>query len=288
MSAAILKGAPVAAALNGKTKETVDALLSRGVQPCLALVRVGERGDDIAYEKGIMKRCAGVGVEVRQLHLPEMVDENEILEELCKLNANDSIHGILIFMPLPGHINEKAVRASIAPEKDVDGVTESSAAAVFSGSGKGFAPCTARAVIETLKHYEVPMAGRRAAVFGRSMVIGRPVSMLLMAENATVTMCHSRTENGGEIAKDCDIVVAAVGKAKALGAEYFSAGQTVIDVGINFDDEGKMCGDTDFDAAEAAVAAVSPVPGGVGAVTTAVLVRHTVEAAEKMMMTNGK
>lgn len=288
MSAEILRGAPVAAALNEKTKEMVTSLLSRGVQPCLAVVRVGERSDDIAYEKGIIKRCGAVGVEVRHVLLAEMVDENGIINELCKLNSDDSVHGILVFMPLPGHINEKAVRAAIAPEKDVDGVTEGSAAAVFSGSGIGFAPCTAWAVIEILKHYEVPMAGRRAAVFGRSMVIGRPVSMLLMAENATVTMCHSRTECGEGIAKDCDIIVAAVGKARALGGGYFCSGQTVVDVGINFTDEGKMCGDVDFDAAEAAVSAITPVPGGVGAVTTAVLVRHTVEAAEKMMVTNGK
>lgn len=281
MSAVILKGAPVAAALNEKTKEMVSALLARGVRPCLALVRVGERGDDIAYEKGILKRCAGVGVEVRHVLFDEAVDENEIINILCKLNSDDSVHGILVFMPLPAHINEKAVRAAIAPEKDVDGVTEGSAAAVYGGGGKGFAPCTARAVIEILKHYEVPMAGSRAAVFGRSLVIGRPVSMLLMAENATVTMCHSHTANPQAIAREADIIVAAVGKAEAIGEGYFREGQTVIDVGINFTPEGKMCGDVEFAAAESSVSAVTPVPGGVGAVTTAVLVRHVVEAAEK-------
>lgn len=282
MSAEILKGAPVAAALNEKTKSMVTALESRGVKPCLAIVRVGERGDDLAYEKGILKRCLGVGVEARQVVLPETVDQNEIIETLCKLNSDNSVHGILVFMPLPDHLDESAVRAAIAPEKDVDGVTAASAAGVFSGSGVGFAPCTARAVVEILKHYDVPMTSRRAAVFGRSMVIGRPVSMLLMAENATVTMCHSRSAEPEAIANDADIIVAAVGKAKALGAGYFREGQTVIDVGINFDAEGKMCGDVDFAAAEDIVSAITPVPGGVGAVTTAVLVRHCVEAAEKM------
>lgn len=282
MSAEILKGAPVAAALNEKTKSMVTALESRGVKPCLAIVRVGERGDDLAYEKGILKRCLGVGVEARQVVLPEIVDQKEIIETLCKLNSDNSVHGILVFMPLPGHMDESAVRAAIAPEKDVDGVTAASAAGVFCGSGVGFAPCTARAVVEILKHYDVPMTSRRAAVFGRSMVIGRPVSMLLMAENATVTMCHSRSAEPEAIANDADIIVAAVGKAKALGAGYFREGQTVIDVGINFDAEGKMCGDVDFAAAEDIVSAITPVPGGVGAVTTAVLVRHCVEAAEKM------
>ena len=243
---------------------------------------MGERGDDIAYERGILKRCAAVGVEPKQVLLPETDDNNEIINTLCKLNADDAVHGILVFMPLPAHLDEKAVRAAIAPEKDVDGVTLGSAAGVYTGSGLGFAPCTARACVEILKFYGVPMAGKRAAVFGRSLVIGRPVSMLLMAENATVTICHSRSENAAAIAKEADIVVAALGKAKALGGDYFRAGQTLIDVGINFDAEGRMCGDVDHAAAEPIVAAVTPVPGGVGAVTTAVLVRHCVEAAEKM------
>lgn len=281
MSAEILKGAAVAAALNEKTKMMAAELVASGIVPTLAVVRVGERGDDIAYERGILKRCAAVGVEPKQVLLPEDINNNELIDTLCKLNADDSVHGILVFMPLPAHLDEKAVRAAIAPEKDVDGVTEGSAAGVYTGSGIGFAPCTARACVEILKHYGFPVAGKRAAVFGRSLVIGRPVSMLLMAENATVTICHSRSENAAAIAKEADIVVAALGKAKALGREYFREGQTIIDVGINFDAEGKMCGDVDFAAAEPIVGAITPVPGGVGVVTTAVLVRHCVEAAEK-------
>jgi len=281
MSVEILKGAAVAAALNEKTKEMADALGAKGIVPTLAIVRVGERGDDIAYERGILKRCAAVGVEPKQIVLPDKINNNDIINTLCKLNSDDSVHGILVFMPLPAHLDEKAVRAAIAPEKDVDGVTEGSAAGVYTGSGIGFAPCTARACVEILKYYGVPIAGKRVAVFGRSLVIGRPVSMLLMAENATVTICHSRSENAEAIAREADIVVAALGKAKALGGDYFREGQTVIDVGINFDAEGKMCGDVDFSAAEPIVGAITPVPGGVGAVTTAVLVRHCVEAAEK-------
>ncbi len=281
MSAELLKGAPVAAFLNGKTAEMCSSLKDKGIEPCLAIVRVGERGDDIAYEKGILKRCSAVGLEVRQFVLAEEVSEAELIDCIHKLNEDKLVHGILVFMPLPGHIDETAVRAAIAPHKDVDGVTEGSAAGVYSGSGTGFAPCTARAVIELLKYYGVEMAAKRAAVFGRSMVIGRPVSMLLMEENATVTICHSRTGNPEKIALEADIIVAAVGKASAIGKDYFHPGQTVIDVGINFNAEGKMCGDADFAAAETIVSAITPVPGGVGAVTTAVLVRHVAEAAEK-------
>jgi len=282
MSARILKGAEVAAALNEKTAGMAAALKEKGISPCLAIVRVGEKSDDMAYERGILKRCALVGVEVRQSLLPESVDDNELITELCKLNKDESVHGILVFMPLPPHLDEKKVREAIDPQKDVDGVTEGSAAGVYSGSGRGFAPCTARACIEILRHYGIPMEGKRATVFGRSLVIGRPVAMLLMAENATVTICHSRSERAETVSKDSDIVVAALGRARALSAEYFRPGQVVVDVGINFDAEGKMCGDVDFEPVSGIVSAVTPVPGGVGAVTTAVLVRHCVEAAEKM------
>ena len=283
MSAEILKGAPVAAALNEKSKEICAGLKLKGVNPCLAIVRVGERGDDIAYERGILKRCSALDVVARQVILPETVSQSELISVIENLNGDTNIHGILVFMPLPSHIDEAAIRETISPEKDVDGVTSGSAAYVYSGQGIGFAPCTARAVMEILKYYNIPLASRRAAVFGRSMVIGKPVSMLLMAENATVTVCHSRSLNADEISKQADIVVAALGKAKALREAYFREGQCVIDVGINFDENGKMCGDVDFSAAEKTVSQITPVPGGVGAVTTAVLLRHTLEAAEKMM-----
>ncbi|MBE7016786.1 MAG: bifunctional 5,10-methylene-tetrahydrofolate dehydrogenase/5,10-methylene-tetrahydrofolate cyclohydrolase [Ruminococcaceae bacterium] len=281
MSAEILKGVPVAAALNEKSKEICAGLKLKGINPCLAIVRVGEKGDDIAYERGILKRCSALNVDARQIILPETVSQSELVAVIKELNSDAEIHGILVFMPLPSHIDEAAVRETIAPEKDVDGVTSGSAAYVYSGKGIGFAPCTARAVLEILKYYNIPIASRRAAVFGRSMVIGKPVSMLLMAENATVTVCHSRSLNAEELAKQADIVVAALGKAKALGGDYFREGQCIIDVGINFDEDGKMCGDVDFSAAEETVSQVTPVPGGVGAVTTAVLLRHTLEAAEK-------
>ena len=281
MSAIILKGAAVAAALNEKTIEKCSSLKAKGAEPCLAIIRLGQRGDDIAYEKGILKRCEALGVKSDRILLSEDISETELISEIRRLNADNAIHGILVFMPLPDHINDKAVREAIAPHKDVDGVTAASAASVYTGSGVGFCPCTADAVMEILKFYEVEMSGKKAAVFGRSLVIGKPVSMLLMEQNATVTICHSRSPEPETIARDADIIVAAVGKANALGKDYFREGQTVIDVGINFNSEGKMCGDVDFAAAEELVSAITPVPGGVGAVTTAVLLKHTVEAAEK-------
>lgn len=283
MSAELLKGAAVAAALNEKSKSKCAGLKQQGVNPCLAVVRVGERGDDIAYERGILKRCDGIGLEAKRFLLPETVSQTEIEEIIIRINKDDSVHGILVFMPLPAHIDETAIRETIAPEKDVDGVTSGSAASVFSGKGKGFAPCTARAVIEMLKYYDIPLASKRAVVFGRSMVIGKPVGMLLLEENATLTVCHSRSANAQDIAKEADVVIAAVGKAKALGRDYFRPGQCVIDVGINFDDSGKMCGDVNFEEAADIVSKISPVPGGVGAVTTAVLALHTLEAAENMV-----
>ncbi|MBO5975836.1 MAG: bifunctional 5,10-methylene-tetrahydrofolate dehydrogenase/5,10-methylene-tetrahydrofolate cyclohydrolase [Oscillospiraceae bacterium] len=283
MSAEILKGAAVAAALNEGSKAFCLSLREKGICPCLAIVRVGERGDDIAYERGILKRCSALDVEAKQIILPENIAQDELVDLINGLNKDDGVHGILVFMPLPSHIDEAVVRESISPEKDIDGVTSGSAAFVYSGKGSGFAPCTAQAVIEILKYYNIKIASRRVAVFGRSMVIGKPVSMLLMGENATVTVCHSKTAEGAEIAKHADIIIAALGKAKALREDYFREGQCVIDVGINFDEDGKMCGDVDFVAAEALASYVTPVPGGVGAVTTAVLLRHTLESAEKMV-----
>ncbi len=279
MSAQILKGKPVADALCAKTRAAASALREKGVEPTLAVVRVGAREDDLAYERGLAKRCESVGINVRIVEENADISEAGLVRDVRALADDSCVHGILVFMPLPKHINADAVKAAIPPEKDVDGVTDGSMAGVFSGSGRGFAPCTAEAVVKILEFYEVPMAGQRACVMGRSLVIGKPVSMLLMQRDATVTVCHSKTANAAEIARGCDILVAAVGKAEGIGAEFFAENQTVIDVGINFGEDGKMCGDVHFPTAEEKVHAVTPVPGGVGAVTTAVLASHVVQAA---------
>jgi len=212
--------------------------------------------------------------------LPADILEAELLDEIEKLNFNSSVHGVLIFMPLPKHLDSEKVRRALSPEKDVDGITYGSLSGVFTGSGEGFSPCTAEACIEILDYYGIDCAGKNAVVIGRSLVVGKPVSMLLTAKNATVTLCHTKSIDIPSITRNADILIVAAGRPKVIGGEYFSENQTVIDVGINFLD-GSMCGDVDFTAAEPLVGAITPVPGGVGTVTTSVLVNHVVEAAKR-------
>ena len=280
--AKLLKGKEVVDALNIKMANQVEALKEKGVNPTLAILRVGERADDLSYERGAIKRCQQVGVEVQVEALPEDVSEKAFFEKLNELNEDDSVHGILMFRPLPKHIDGEKARNMLKAEKDVDGCTDLSLAGVFTNTNLGFAPCTAEAAMEILKHYDIALSGKKVAVIGRSLVIGRPVAMMLMHENATVTICHTRTVDIPSITKDADIVVVASGQMESIGKEYLREGQTVIDVGISWNDEkGKLCGDVKFDEAEPIVDAITPVPGGVGGVTTSILVKHVVEAAAK-------
>ena len=280
--AMLLKGAPVAAALNDRTKSRVEALRGRGIVPTLALVRAGENDADIYYERGAMKRCAALGVEARSIVLRSDVSEAELIDRIQELNRDNTVHGVLLFRPLPRHISDERVRAVLPPEKDVDGITDGSLAGVFTGSGRGFCPCTAESCTEILDFYNIDCTGKRAVVLGRSLVVGKPVSQLLLAKNATVTVCHTRTQDMPSITKQADIVVVAAGKMETIGAEYFKLGAVVIDVGIGWNEEKqKLCGDVRFDEAEPLVSAITPVPGGVGAVTTSVLVSHVVETAKK-------
>ena len=278
--AEILKGAPVAKAISQQAALRAAELTARGITPTLAIVRVGERPDDISYEKGAVKRCDACGAAVRHVILPADVSQDELISAIRSLNQDDSVHGILMFRPLPRHIDEAAVCDSIAPEKDMDGVTEGSMAGIFSGSGKGYPPCTAQACIEILDHYGVELRGKHAVIVGRSNVIGKPAAMLLLGRNATVTICHTKTADMEAECRRADIIVAAAGKAGVVSADHVSPGQIVLDVGINVTPEGKLTGDVDFEAVEPIVSAITPVPGGVGSVTTAVLVKHVVEAAE--------
>lgn len=278
--AELLKGAPVAEAINERSAELLNRLKARGITPTLAMLRVGEREDDIAYENGAAKRCEKVGVQVRRVTLPENVSQNELEEEIRRLNEDTDVHGVLMFMPLPKQLDSAAARRILSPAKDVDGITDGSLVGVFTGSGEGFAPCTAQACIEILDHYGIDCKGKRAVVIGRSLVVGKPVSMLLLAKNATVTLCHTRTVDLPHEAQNAEILIAAAGKAGTVRAEHLRDGQIVIDVGINFID-GRMCGDVDFAAAEQLSLSLTPVPGGVGTVTTSVLVSHVVEAARR-------
>ena len=277
----ILKGAPVVAAMNEANAARCAALREKGVVPTLAVVRVGAREDDISYEKGVMARCAKVGVEVKQFLLPADAAQEELLGVIACINADPSIHGCLLFRPLPRQFDDRTIRAALAPEKDIDGITDGSLAGVFTNAALGYPPCTAQACLEILKFYGIPLSGRRAVVVGRSLVVGKPAAMMLDRENATVTLCNSRTRDLPEVCREADIVVVAMGKAGAVGAAHLREGQVVVDVGIHVNEEGKLCGDVRFGEAEPLVEAITPVPGGVGTVTTSVLVSHVVEAAEK-------
>lgn len=282
--AELLKGKPVADSLDEVTLKRADALKEKGITPTLAILRVGERQDDLSYERGATKRCEKDGVAVVNKVLPEDCSLENLMAAIKELNEDDNVHGILMFRPLPKTLDEKAACNAILPSKDVDGITPGSMAYIYSGLGEGFAPCTSQAVMEILKYYEIDPKGKKATVVGRSLVIGKPVSMLLMNANATVTICHSRTENMAKVTKNADIVIAALGKAEMLNAEYFENGQTVIDVGINYSEEKqKLVGDVKSDEVEGVVDKLTPVPGGVGSVTTAVLVSHVVEAAERLL-----
>jgi len=281
--AELLKGAPVAKAITAQLTQQVEALKEKGVVPTLSIVRVGERPDDISYEKGAMKRCAMCGIEVKNHILPLETTEDELLAVIEDINKDASIHGVLLFRPLPKHINEARICAALAPEKDMDGITDGSMAGIFSGSGMGYPPCTAQACIEILDHYGIEIEGKKATVLGRSNVIGKPVSLLLLKRNATVTICHTRTKDLPGTCAAAEILIAAAGKAGVVSTQHVSEGQIVLDVGINVTAEGNLVGDVDFAAVEPIVSAITPVPGGVGSVTTAVLAKHVVTAAEKTL-----
>jgi len=276
----LLKGADVVAALGEKMNADMEFLKEKNIIPALCILRVGERPDDISYEKTAAKRCESVGVAVRNVVLPADVSQPDIMRSIEALNNDAGVHGVLIFRPLPKHLDEQAVCAALSPEKDVDGITGTSLAGVFAGSGEGFAPCTAQACMEILDHYGIECSGKRAVVIGRSLVVGKPAAIMLMGKNATVTVCHTRTVDVASVARNAEILIAAAGQPEGLTREYFSPGQTVIDVGINWNEEkGKLVGDVNFDDAEPVVAAITPVPGGVGTVTTSVLVSHVIAAA---------
>lgn len=280
--AEILKGKPVADAMIARMQKTAEALKARGVEPTLCVVRVGERADDLAYEKGVIKRCSEVGVTLRQLVLPADVTQDAFETAFETVNKDPAVHGILLFRPLPKALDSERIRRLFDPKKDIDGWTDGSLAGVYANTDLGFAPCTAQAVIELLRFYGIDPKGKRATVIGRSLVIGRPVSMLLMHANATVTTCHTRTVDVPAIARQADILVCAAGVMRSVTPEFTNPDQIVVDVGIHFDEEtGKLCGDVDFDRVAPVVKAITPVPGGVGGITTCVLLDHVLKAAGK-------
>ena len=275
------------AALQGRTA----ALKEKGVQPTLGIIRLGENPSDLSYEKGATKRAEEVGVAVKNYILPETATKEEVLKVIDEVNADASVHGVLMFRPLPKHLkaDQDEICNRLDPKKDVDSMTHMSNAGVFEGQDLGYAPCTPAACMEILDHYGIDCKGKNAVVIGRSLVVGKPAAMMLMAKNATVTICHTRTVNTAEICKNADIIVTAAGVLGSLTKEFVREGQIVIDVSMNWNPEkitskgkGGMSGDCVFDEVEPVVGAITPVPGGVGAVTTTVLMKHVVEAAEKV------
>ncbi len=275
----ILKGAPTVQAMFDKMQLKLMHL--EGYQPHLAIIRVGEKPDDIAYERGAKSRMEKTGLRCSCYEFPADISMEEFEQSFDFINNDDDIDGILLLRPLPKHLDEAKIVNKIDPEKDMDGISPVNMAKVFMGDKTGYAPCTAQAVIELLDQEGINVSGKRVAVIGRSLVVGRPLAMLLMHKNATVTICHTKTQNAEAICRGCDIVIAAAGCAKMVGTAYLGNDTTVIDVGINVDGNGKLCGDVDFEAIKDIAKAATPVPGGVGSVTTSVLAAHTIRAALK-------
>ena len=275
------KGAPVAQALTERLIVKANQLKVQGIVPTLAIVRVGERPEDLSYERGALKRCEKVGIRVRQFTLPEESSHGDLMAVIEQINADREIHGCLLFRPLPPQIDEAAICAALDPAKDVDGITAGSLASVFTGGGAGYPPCTAQACMEILNYYGCDLTGKRAVVVGRSLVGGKPLSMLRLGKNATGTLCHTRTADLAAECRRAEVLIAAAGRANMIGRDHLAPGQLVLDVGINVDENGNLVGDVDFAAADEIVGAVTPVPGGVGAVTTSVLAAHVLQAAEQ-------
>ena len=290
--AKLLLGKEVTAALNAKLQARVAALKEKGITPKLGIVRCGENPSDLSYEKGATNRAELIGVEVEKFVLPEDVTKEALIEQIKKINADDSIHGVLMFRPLPKHLkaDQDEICNTLDPAKDVDCMTDLSNAGVFEGrKDLGFPPCTPQACMEILDYYGIDCKGKKATVIGRSLVVGKPAAMMLMGKNATVTVCHTRTVDVPAVAREADILVSSAGVLKSLTKDYVRPGQIVIDVSINWDPEkinskggkGAIAGDAVFEEVEPIVEAITPVPGGVGSVTTSVLIGHVVEAAER-------
>lgn len=248
--------------------------------PKLAIVRVGENPDDMSYERGATKKLKSFGLDVASYVFPQDISDEAFKKAFKDINEDDEVTGILLLRPLPRTINEKDIENMIDPKKDLDGISPINIAKVFAGDTTGFSPCTAEAVIEVLKAYDIELTGKRVTVVGRSMVVGKPMSMLLLKENATVTMTHTRTVDLKKTCSDAEIVIAAVGRAKMLNSDYCGQDAVMIDVGINVDENGKLCGDVDYATLDGKASAATPVPGGVGTVTTAVLAKHLIQAAK--------
>ncbi len=278
MSTLMLGGAVAKAMKDPLIRET-EELKTAGITPCLALLRVGEKPDDLSYERSAKKRMEMIGIDCQSVVLPETVSQTDFEAAFDELNEDPDVHGILLFCPLPKTLDLTPVKERIDPRKDVDGLCDVNVAKVFSGDDSGFAPCTAQAVMELLDYYGIDLTGKRVTLVGRSMVVGKPLAMLLLGQNATLTICHTRTKDLAGTCAGAEVLIAAAGKAKMITADMVSEGAVVVDVGINVDENGELCGDVDFENVEPKVSYISPVPRGVGSVTTSVLASHVLRGA---------
>lgn len=278
----VLKGNVVAAQIKEQMKKDIEELSKVNKVPTLAIVRLGNNPGDISYEKSIIKNCNNIGIKPEVIEKDVNISTDELVSLLEDLNKNDKISGILVFRPLPKHIDEEVIRNAISPAKDVDCMHPLNLEKIFEGDMTGFAPCTPMAAMEILKYYNIPLEGKNVVVVNRSMVVGKPLTMMLLKENATVTICHSRTKDLNKVTKNADVVVVALGKAKFFDDNYFNDKSIVIDVGVSLDENGKISGDVDYDKVHPIVDKVTPVPGGVGSVTTSILLNHVVKACKNI------
>lgn len=274
-----LRGMPVVKHIAEDVTKRMEVLAQKNIVPTLAVVRVGEREDDLSYERGLLKRFGSVGAQVVSKVLPVDVSQEELEKVIDECNKDNDIHGILLFRPLPKHLNEKKINELVEPRKDVDCMCMENIAHTFAQDGMGHEPCTPQAVMELLDFYNVDLTGKRVVVVGRSMVVGKPLAMMLLKKNATVIMCHTKTADIKGECKSADIIIACAGVAKMIDETYVSEGAVLIDVGINVLD-GILCGDVNYNSIMDVAAKATPVPGGVGTVTTSVLLKHTVRSAE--------
>ena len=276
--AKLINGKEISQQIKDELKEKVAKLKVEGTEICLAVIQVGNDPASTVYVGNKKKACAYIGIESRAFELPEETTEEELLSIIADLNADDTVHGILVQLPVPKHINEEKIINAISPKKDVDGFHPESVGSLCIGK-KGFVSCTPAGIIQLLKRSDIEIEGKHCVVIGRSNIVGKPMSILLLRENGTVTICHSKTKNIKEICKQADILVVAIGRPKMIDASYVKPGATVIDVGIHRDENNKLCGDVDFDSVEPVAGAITPVPGGVGPMTIAMLMNNCVESA---------
>lgn len=276
----LMKGIDVANAMKEILIPRVESLKECGVTPCLTIIRVGNRPDDLSYERGAKKKMEMIGISCQVQELPEDIRQEDLEQAVQKVNDDKNVHGILLLRPLPAHLDEESVKKILNPQKDIDCMTDVNIAKVFAGDESGYAPCTAEAVVEMLEHNGIDPARKKVTIIGRSMVVGRPLAMMLLKQNATVTICHTKTAELAKTCREADILIAAAGKAKMITRDMVGDGAVVVDVGINVDEEGNLCGDVDFENVEEKTSYISPVPRGVGSITTSVLAKHVVLAAE--------